>query len=171
MIIGLANIVTLSRLFLIPFIVYFILQENYVVSGVLISIAIISDYLDGVIARAINDVTKHGELLDPAVDKIFTISLLTAFVQKGVVNTYEVFLIVSREMLVTWVRSVMVNKGIVIPAYFLGKLKTTFQMVALFLLSINFINYGKLSLWLSILFAYISAVEYFLIFYREKAWK
>ncbi|MEJ5172216.1 MAG: CDP-diacylglycerol--glycerol-3-phosphate 3-phosphatidyltransferase [Hydrogenothermaceae bacterium] len=171
MIIGLANIVTLSRLFLIPFIVYFILQENYVVSGVLISIAIISDYLDGVIARAVNDVTKHGELLDPAVDKIFTISLLTAFVQKGVVNTYEVFLIVSREMLVTWVRSVMVNKGIVIPAYSLGKLKTTFQMIALFLLSINLVNYGKLSLWLSILFAYISAVEYFLIFYREKAWK
>ncbi|MEZ0323302.1 MAG: CDP-diacylglycerol--glycerol-3-phosphate 3-phosphatidyltransferase [Hydrogenothermaceae bacterium] len=171
MIIGLANIVTLSRLFLIPFIVYFILQENYVISGVLISIAILSDYLDGVIARAVNDVTKHGELLDPAVDKIFTISLLTAFVQKGIVNTYEVFLIVSREMLVTWVRSVMVNKGIVVPAYFLGKLKTTFQMISLFLLSINFVSYGKISLWLSILFAYISAVEYFLIFYRERAWK
>lgn len=171
MIIGLANVVTLSRLGLIPFIIYFIIKGDYLLSGILITVAIITDYFDGVIARAINDVTKHGELLDPAVDKIFTISLLTAFVQKGIVNVYEVFLIVSREMLITWVRSVLVNKGIVLPAYFLGKLKTAFQMIALFLLAINFVFYGKISLWLSILFAYISAAEYFMIFYKEKVWK
>lgn len=171
MIINFANLLTLSRLFLIPFIIYFILRDEYIFSGLLITIAVITDYLDGVIARAINDVTKHGELLDPAVDKIFTISLLTAFVEKGVVNTFEVFIIISREMLVTWIRSVLVNKGIVVPAYFLGKLKTTFQMIAIFLLAINMVFYGKISLWISIVFAYISAVEYFLIFYREKAWR
>lgn len=171
MIINLANLITLSRLFFIPLIIYFILEEQHLWAGLLVALAILTDYLDGVIARAINDVTKHGELLDPAVDKIFTISLLTAFVEKGVVNTFEVFLIVSREMLVTWIRSVLVNKGVVVPAYFLGKLKTTFQMVAIFLLSINIIFYGKISLWVSILFAYVSAVEYFMIFYREKAWR
>ncbi|MCX7738557.1 MAG: CDP-diacylglycerol--glycerol-3-phosphate 3-phosphatidyltransferase [Hydrogenothermaceae bacterium] len=171
MIVNLANLLTLSRLFLIPLIILFILREDYILSGVLVLIAIVTDYLDGVIARAINDVTKHGELLDPAVDKIFTISILTAFVEKGTVNAFEVFLIVSREMLVTWIRSVLVNKGVVVPAYFLGKLKTTFQMVAIFLLAVNMVFYGKLSLWVSIVFAYISAVEYFLIFYREKAWR
>lgn len=171
MIINYANLLTLSRLFIIPFIIYFILKEEYIVSGLLVALAVITDYLDGVIARAINDVTKHGELLDPAVDKIFTISLLTAFVEKGVVNTFEVFLIVSREMLVTWIRSVLVNKGIVVPAYFLGKLKTTFQMIAIFLLAINITMYGKISLWVSILFAYVSAAEYFMIFYKERAWR
>lgn len=166
-----ANLLTISRLFLIPVIILFVLRDDYLWAGIFVILAIFTDYLDGVIARAINDVTKHGELLDPAVDKVFTISILTAFVEKGVVNSFEVFLIVSREMLVTWIRSVLVNKGVVVPAYFLGKLKTSFQMIAIFLLAINMVLYGKVSLWLSILFAYVSAVEYFLIFYREKAWR
>ncbi len=169
--IGLANLVTLSRLFLIPFIIYAILQEKVILAGTLVILAILTDYLDGIIARLSNDVTKHGELLDPAVDKIFTVSVFVAFVEKQIINSYEVFLIVSREMLVTWVRSVMVNKGIVIPAYFLGKLKTTFQLIAIFLLAIKFLEIGRLFLWFSIFLAYISAVEYFLIFYKEKAWR
>lgn len=169
--IGLANLVTLSRLFLIPFIIYAILQEKVILAGVFVLLAILTDYLDGVIARLSNDVTKHGELLDPAVDKIFTVSVLVAFVEKQIINSYEVFLIVSREMLVTWVRSVMVNKGIVVPAYFLGKLKTTFQLIAIFILSIKFFDIGRISLWISIFLAYVSAVEYFIIFYKEKAWR
>lgn len=169
--IGLANLITLSRLALIPFILYSILEDNYFLSGLLVILAILSDYLDGIVARISNDVTKHGELLDPAVDKIFTVSILTAFVSKHFISPFEVFLIVSREMLVTWVRSVMVNKGIVIPAFFLGKIKTTLQLAAIFLLSINFIDYGKVTLWFSIIVAYISGFEYFLIFYKEKAWK
>ncbi len=169
--IGLANLVTLSRLFLIPFIIYAILQEKVILAGVFVLLAILTDYLDGVIARLSNDVTKHGELLDPAVDKIFTVSILVAFVEKQIINSYEVFLIVSREMLVTWVRSVMVNKGIVVPAYFLGKLKTTFQLIAIFILSIKFLDIGRISLWISIFLAYVSAVEYFIIFYKEKAWR
>ena len=169
--IGLANLITLSRLVLIPFLIYSILKDNYFLSGFLVIVAIISDYLDGIIARISNDVTKHGELLDPAVDKIFTVSILVALVEKHIVNSFEVFLIIAREMLVTWVRSVMVNKGIVIPAYFLGKVKTTIQLLAIFLLAINFVQVGKVALWISIFIAYISAFEYFLVFYKEKAWK
>ena len=169
--IGLANLITLSRLALIPFIIYFILEDKYFLSGFLVLLAIISDYLDGIVARLSNDVTKHGELLDPAVDKIFTVSVLTAFVSKHYISPFEVFLIVSREMLVTWVRSVMVNKGIVIPAFFLGKVKTTLQLTAILLLAINFVDYGKILLWFSICVAYISGFEYFMIFYKEKAWK
>ena len=169
--IGLANLITLSRLALIPFIIYFILEDKYFLSGFLVLLAIISDYLDGIVARLSNDVTKHGELLDPAVDKIFTVSVLTAFVSKHYISPFEVFLIVSREMLVTWVRSVMVNKGIVIPAFFLGKVKTTLQLTAILLLAINFVDYGKILLWFSIFIAYISGFEYFMIFYKEKAWK
>jgi CDP-diacylglycerol--glycerol-3-phosphate 3-phosphatidyltransferase len=150
---------------------YFILNDKYLISGVLVLLAIISDYLDGIVARLSNDVTKHGELLDPAVDKIFTVSVLTAFVSKHYISPFEVFLIVSREMLVTWVRSVMVNKGIVIPAFFLGKVKTTLQLVAILLLAVNFVDYGKILLWFSIFVAYISGFEYFMVFYREKAWK
>ncbi|WP_456400641.1 CDP-diacylglycerol--glycerol-3-phosphate 3-phosphatidyltransferase [Persephonella sp.] len=167
---GFANLITLSRLVITPFLILSILYDMYVISGILVGIAVFTDWLDGVIARKYNDVTKHGELLDPAVDKIFTISVLVAFVEKQFISTFVVFLIVAREMLVTWFRSVMVNKGIVVPASYLGKLKTTLQLAAIFLLSINLIDYGNILLWLSILIAYISAFDYLKIFLKDKVW-
>ncbi len=168
--IGLANIITFSRLFLIPVLIYSILNDLYLLSGLLVILAVLSDWLDGIVARKSNTVTKHGELLDPAVDKIFTISVLVAFVEKSYISTYLVFLIVAREMLVTWMRSVLVNKNVVVPASFLGKVKTTIQLIAIFLLSIKAIFLGNLALWLSIIVAYISAYDYLKLFVKEKGW-
>ena len=132
--INLANLFTISRLVITPVLIYTILNDYYLVSGGLVAVAVASDWLDGVIARKQNDTTKHGELLDPAVDKIFTISVLVAFVEKQLISSFVVFLIVLREMMITWFRSVMVNKGVVVPASFHGKLKTTLQLIAIFLL-------------------------------------
>ncbi len=168
--INIANLVTLSRLAIIPILIYSIQEEMYLLSGFLVLFALVSDWLDGIIARKTNEVTQHGKLLDPAIDKIFIISVLVAFVEKHYINSYPVFLIVAREFLVTWLRSVMVNKGIVLPAFFLGKLKTTFQLTAVFLMAIGYIQIGVAVLWLSIFIAYISALQYFQIFYKKRAW-
>ncbi len=170
-IISLANLLTISRLIITPFLIYTILKDYYLISGILVIVAVLSDWLDGIIARKTNDVTKHGELLDPAVDKIFTISVLVAFVEKHLLSTFIVFLVVLREMIITWFRSVMVNRGIVIPASFYGKLKTTFQLMAIFLLSINITEIGIILLWLSIIIAYYSAFDYLKLFIKSKAWE
>ncbi|WP_457621302.1 CDP-diacylglycerol--glycerol-3-phosphate 3-phosphatidyltransferase [Persephonella sp.] len=167
---GFANLITLSRLVITPFLIFSILHDKYIISGILVLTAVLSDWLDGVVARRYNDVTKHGELLDPAVDKIFTISVLVAFVEKNYISSFIVFLIVAREMLVTWFRSVMVSKGIVVPASYLGKLKTTAQLAAIFLLSVNVVTYGSILLWISIIIAYISALDYLKIFIKDRAW-
>jgi len=169
--ISLANLLTISRLVVTPFLIYTILKDLYIISGILVAVAVLSDWLDGIIARKTNDVTKHGELLDPAVDKIFTISVLVAFVEKQIISTFIVFLIVLREMIITWFRSVMVNRGIVIPASFYGKLKTTLQLVAIFLLSINMTGLGVVMLWLSIIVAYFSAFDYLKLFIKRKVWE
>ncbi|HEB61640.1 MAG TPA: CDP-diacylglycerol--glycerol-3-phosphate 3-phosphatidyltransferase [Bacteroidetes bacterium] len=169
--ISLANLLTISRLIITPFLIYTILKDYYLISGILVIVAVLSDWLDGIIARKTNDVTKHGELLDPAVDKIFTISVLVAFVEKHLLSTFIVFLVVLREMIITWFRSVMVNRGIVIPASFYGKLKTTFQLMAIFLLSINITDIGIILLWLSIIIAYYSAFDYLKLFIKSKAWE
>ncbi len=168
--IGLATIVTFSRLLIVPFLIFTILNEYYIFSAALVLLAIISDWLDGIIARKSNNVTKHGELLDPAVDKIFTISVLVAFVEKAYISTYLVFLIVAREMLVTWMRSVLVNKRVVVPASYLGKVKTTIQLIAILLLSLKQIFLGNIALILSIIVAYISAYDYLKIFIKERGW-
>ncbi len=167
---GLATLITLSRLFITPFLIYTILHEYYILSAIFVLIAVISDWLDGIVARRYNTVTKHGELLDPAVDKIFTISVLVAFVEKSYISTYLVFLIVAREMLVTWMRSVLVNKRVVVPASYLGKVKTTIQLIAILLLSIKQILLGNIALLISIVVAYISAYDYLKIFVKERGW-
>ena len=169
--ISLANVLTLSRLFITPIIIYCVLHEMYVFSGILVAIAVLTDWLDGIIARRRNNVTKHGELLDPAVDKIFTLSILTAFVEKNIISSFVIFLIIAREMIITWLRSVMVNKGVVVPASIYGKIKTTLQLLAIFLLSINITDIGIIVLWLSIIIAYYSAIDYFKIFIKKRVWE
>lgn len=169
--VSIANLLTISRLVITPVLIYTILHDFYIISGILVFLAVLSDWLDGIIARKTKDVTKHGELLDPAVDKIFTISVFVAFVEKQMISAFIVFLIVLREMMVTWFRSVMVNKGIVVPASYYGKIKTTFQLIAIFLLSINIIKPGIIFLWISIGAAYFSAFDYFKSFVKEKVWQ
>lgn len=169
--ISFANLITVSRLIITPVLIYTILNDYYVISGLLVCFAILSDWLDGIIARKTNDVTKHGELLDPAVDKIFTISVLIAFVEKHLISTFIVFLIILREMMITWLRSVMVSKGVVVSASIYGKIKTTLQLAAIFLLSINLVDVGVILLWISIAVAYYSALDYFKLFINKKVWK
>ncbi len=166
----LANIITFSRLLIIPALIFSILNEYIYLSAFFVLLAVLSDWLDGIVARKYNSVTKHGELLDPAVDKIFTISTLVAFVEAGYISTYLVFLIVTREMLVTWMRSVLVNKRVVVPASYLGKVKTTIQLIAILLLSLKLVLLGNIALWLSIVVAYISAYDYLKVFIKEKGW-
>ncbi|NPA13204.1 MAG: CDP-diacylglycerol--glycerol-3-phosphate 3-phosphatidyltransferase [Aquificae bacterium] len=168
---NLANLFTISRLVITPVLIYTILNDYYLVSGGLVAVAVASDWLDGVIARKQNDTTKHGELLDPAVDKIFTISVLVAFVEKQLISSFVVFLIVLREMMITWFRSVMVNKGVVVPASFHGKLKTTLQLIAIFLLSIKVVDIGVAFLWFSIAIAYYSAFEYMKEYIKNRVWE
>ncbi|RMD47738.1 MAG: CDP-diacylglycerol--glycerol-3-phosphate 3-phosphatidyltransferase [Aquificota bacterium] len=165
-----ADALTISRLFITPIIIFTILKNYYYLSAFLVVFTIFTDWLDGILARKFHDVTSHGKLLDPAVDKIFTISVLTAFVEKHLISSFAVFLIVAREFLITWFRSVMVNKGIVVPASNLGKIKTTLQLAAIFILSLNYSFIGNIVLWFSILVAYVSAVDYLKLFFKEKVW-
>ncbi len=165
-----ADILTLSRLFITPLLIFTILNDYKYLSAFLVVFTLITDWLDGILARKLNAVTNYGKLLDPAIDKIFTISVLTAFVEKHFISSFIVFLIVTREILITWLRTVMVNKGKVVSASNLGKLKTTLQFIAILLLSLSMKFEGNIFIWLSIIVAYISAFEYFKLFFREKVW-
>jgi len=165
-----ADALTISRLVITPVIIFTILENYYYLSAFLVVFTIFTDWLDGIVARKFQDVTSYGKLLDPAVDKIFTISVLAAFVEKHLISSFAVFFIVAREFLITWFRSVMVNKGIVVPASNLGKIKTTLQLTAIFILSLNYSLIGNVILWFSIFIAYVSAIDYLKLLFKEKAW-
>lgn len=133
---NLPNKLTLLRVFLIPFFLLFIyleIQFHYLIALVIFTAASITDALDGKIARARNLVTNFGKFLDPLADKVLVISALAVFVEIPEIKTGAVpfIIICAREFMVSGLRLIVADSGIVVPAGIWGKLKTAFTMVAI----------------------------------------
>jgi CDP-diacylglycerol--glycerol-3-phosphate 3-phosphatidyltransferase len=155
---NLPNKITLSRIFLIPILMIFIIPipqaivdagilgfirpqmtainefissfGSYIAAGIFI-IASSTDAVDGYIARKRKLVTRFGKFLDPIADKLLVTAALLALVQSGDINGWAAMLIISREFIVTGLRLVAAGEGIVIAASNLGKLKTVLQDIAI----------------------------------------
>lgn len=101
----------------------------YILGLVVFILAAISDWLDGYLARKMGLVTSLGKLLDPLADKILVASAFIFFSSIGLCPVWVTCLIIGREFLVTGLRQIAVEKGVVIAADKLGKWKTTFQLM------------------------------------------
>lgn len=131
---NLPNILTLARIAAVPVIVILLLFETKQTSfwaGIVFTLASITDWLDGYLARKWNIVTVLGKFLDPLADKLIVMAALIMLIPLERVPAWAVFVILAREMLVTGLRSIASSEGIVISASDLGKYKTIFQMVAI----------------------------------------
>lgn len=133
---NLPNKLTLLRVILIPFFLLFIYLDmpfNYLIALVIFAAASITDALDGKIARARNLVTNFGKFLDPLADKILVLSALTVFVELDEIHMGAIPLIIisAREFMVSGLRLLAADSGIVVAAGIWGKLKTAFTMVAI----------------------------------------
>ena len=95
-------------------------------------LATLTDLLDGVLARRLNQQSEFGALLDPIADKILVLAAFLSFVELKLIPAWMVVLIVSREFLVTGLRLVAYRQGKVLAAEKQGKHKTVSQMVAIF---------------------------------------
>lgn len=163
---NLANRITIARLFLIPVFViaYLLLPNTSILPGVLFVVASLTDFLDGYIARSRNMVTTFGKFMDPLVDKVLTISAFILLAEKRLVSGYIVVIIVGRELLITGFRTIAASEGVTIAASKWGKLKTTFQMLAVVaLLWQNLLpdkNIGEVFIYLALIFTIISGWDY-----------
>ncbi len=133
---NLPNKLTLLRVILIPFFLLFIYLDipcNFLLALIIFAAASITDALDGKIARARNLVTNFGKFLDPLADKVLVISALTVFVELDEVHMGAIPLIIisAREFMVSGLRLLAADSGIVVAAGIWGKLKTAFTMVAI----------------------------------------
>lgn len=164
-----ANKITLARLALIPiFMAVLLLAETpfaWAVALALYLIAAATDGLDGFIARKYNQITTMGKFLDPLADKILVLAALCAFLQMGLTSAWVVFIIVTRELVITSFRIVSINKGVVIAADRAGKLKTLSQNVAVVVVMLEYILaqrvfVGGILLWISVALTVYSGVSY-----------
>lgn len=133
---NLPNKLTLLRVFLIPFFLLFMywnMPFHYLIAFVIFAGASITDALDGKIARKHNLVTNFGKFLDPLADKVLVISALTVFVEIPEIKMGAVPLIIisAREFMVSGLRLLAADSGIVVAAGIWGKLKTAFTMVSI----------------------------------------
>lgn len=138
------NILTLARIAAVPVIVLLLLSPSRTAgfwAAVVFSIACVTDWLDGYIARKWQIVTVLGKFLDPLADKLLVMGAMIMLIPYDRVPAWAVFLILAREMIVTGLRSIASSEGIVIAASNLGKYKTIFQMVALIGLLLHYDYY------------------------------
>jgi len=133
---------------------------------------VLTDYLDGFLARRRNEVTRLGTLLDPLADKLLTTAAFLSLVEMDVAPAWMVTIIIGRELAVTALRSVAAARGVVIAASPLGKGKMALQVAAIFLL-LGGTAYPALRgpaivcLWVVVALAAVSGIDYFLRFRRD----
>jgi len=144
--------------------------------GVIIFLtAAATDWLDGFLARRRRQVTTLGTLLDPIADKLLTVSAFISLVELQVAPAWMVVVIVGREFAVSGMRSIAAARGEVIGASPWGKFKMGSQVVAIVLLILTnslerwgrFGFLGVTALWLVLVLAIVSAVDYFLRFAKS----
>ncbi|MDE5854223.1 MAG: CDP-diacylglycerol--glycerol-3-phosphate 3-phosphatidyltransferase [Ruminococcus sp.] len=133
---NLPNKLTLLRVFLIPFFLLFMYLDisfHYLVALIIFAAASITDALDGKIARSQNLVTNFGKFLDPLADKVLVISALAVFVEVSEIHMGAIPLIIisAREFMVSGLRLLAADSGVVVAAGMWGKMKTAFTMVAI----------------------------------------
>jgi CDP-diacylglycerol--glycerol-3-phosphate 3-phosphatidyltransferase len=172
------NLLSIFRILVIPLFMILLLPANpdkvYVGGFILFSLASISDFLDGYIARSTNQITKLGKLLDPIADKILTSAALIFLVQLHRVAAWIVVVIIAREFAVTGIRAMASSEGLVIPADQLGKYKMGAQITAILMLLLNhqcwIFNWhalGTIAIWVAMILALVSGVQYLIRFTKE----
>jgi CDP-diacylglycerol--glycerol-3-phosphate 3-phosphatidyltransferase len=153
-----ANKITLTRIAMIPFFIYFAAQPMYtqindvvyfptctVIALVLFCVASFTDFLDGYVARKYNQVTDFGKFVDPLADKLLVSSALILFVEQKAMAGWMVCVILARELIITSLRVVAANKGRVLAATWTGKVKTCVQIGGIIVIYLYYIILGAMT--------------------------
>ena len=154
-----ANKITMIRVVLVPiFMVLFMIDNvmcHYAALGVFV-LASITDAIDGHVARKYNQVTTFGKFVDPLADKVLICSVLIMLVNLGWAPAWVVLIIVCRELIITGLRAIAIDEGIVMAADRYGKLKTVLQICAIIPLILNYPFFGINLHLIGLIFLYLS---------------
>ncbi|EPR75524.1 CDP-diacylglycerol--glycerol-3-phosphate 3-phosphatidyltransferase [Leifsonia rubra CMS 76R] len=126
------NVLSFIRLGLVPLFLYFILTAQDALALIVLVVSSLSDYLDGVIARRFNQITRLGQLLDPAADRLFIFAALIGLAARNVIPWWLFIVIVAREIMLVILGLISANFGFgPLPVHHLGKVATAGLFYAL----------------------------------------
>ena len=170
---NLPNTLSLVRIFLVPVLVVFLIvvprPYNLTAAAVFLA-AVLTDWLDGRIARSLRQVTTLGKLLDPVADKLLISASLISLVQVGRAPAWMVVLIVCRDLAITGLRAIAASQNVIIQASDFGKATMTAEVIAVALLIVNWpafsVSLGQAFLAVAILLSLTSGAIYFRKFWR-----
>ena len=147
MTLNLPNTLTILRVVSVPFFMYFLLEGSQLFrffAFVLFSLASITDLVDGYLARKWKQETELGKFLDPLADKMLVLGAFSTFLfVTHQVRVWMVLCIIGRDMLITVLRYLSIQKGVSMRTSHFAKIKTAFQMFAIIsiLMSLFFVSY------------------------------
>lgn len=181
---NLPNKITISRILLIPLFIIILsypfnwgewqvgviaLPVSHFIAGLIFSIAALTDWLDGYLARKLNLITNMGKFLDPLADKLLVSAAFILLVQLDLAPAWIVIIIISREFAITGFRLVAAGEGLVLAASQMGKLKTASQIIAIILLMFHNLPFSYFNipadtfmLYVALIFTVWSGIEYFI---------
>lgn len=167
---NLPNKLTMFRMILIPFFVFFMLFPFMGKAGDYIALIIfigasLTDMLDGKIARKYNLITNFGKFMDPLADKLLVCSAMVCLVELGRLPAWIVIIIIGREFIISGFRQIAADNRIVIAANMWGKVKTVSQMLMIILLIINlpfaaYQIFAVIVTYIALVLTVVSLIEY-----------
>lgn len=165
---NLPNKLTVLRVLMIPFFVFFLLTEYAGGASKWIALAIfviasLTDLLDGYLARKNNLVTNFGKFMDPLADKLLVCSAMICLTGMGRLPIVVTLIVIAREFIISGFRLVASDNGVVIAASYWGKFKTTFQMAMVILLIADLAQitiFTQIVMWIAVILTIISLVDY-----------
>ena len=167
---NLPNKLTVLRVIMVPFFVFFMLTgvggaANKWIALIIFCVASLTDMLDGKIARARNLVTNFGKFMDPLADKLLVCSAMICMIPLGKLQAWFVIVIIAREFIISGFRLIASDNGVVIAASYWGKFKTTFQMLMVIVLILNiqmpfFQILGMILTYVALILTVVSLIDY-----------
>lgn len=171
------NWLSLGRIAAVPIVVLLLQfsRENQTISmiaGAIYLIAVLTDLVDGYLARRYQLETDLGRFLDPLADKLINMAAMIMLIPLGRIPAWVVFLILGREIAVTGLRAIASTEGVVISADRMGKQKTVLQDTAIFCLIWNYSIFGlnaqaigQVMIYIALLVTIWSGYTYFRAFF------
>ena len=164
---NIANKLTVVRVALVPFFVFFMLTDfwahnRWVAFGIFV-LATITDKLDGTIAKKYDMITEFGKFMDPIADKLLVSSALICLTAMGEIPSWYTIIVIAREFAISGIRLVAADNGVAIAATWWGKLKTIAQMVMIIVMLMKLPVFAVLSqilLYVSLILTLVSFVDY-----------